>query len=84
MQLVNFSTFIGLKEILDEMLLNKSFVLIPDDLEDPNLPVVTLYEKKGNEFININDLIITKFLVKTTTKLPSFEVNFCVSLIVDI
>ncbi|XP_050522077.1 uncharacterized protein LOC126894827 [Daktulosphaira vitifoliae] len=75
-QLENFSTFIGLKEILDEMLLNKSFILIPDNLEDdPNLPTVTLYEKKGNEFTNVNELIITKFLTKTVTKLPSFEEN---------
>jgi len=69
-QFDNFGTFDGLKELLDEMILNKTFFLVPDSIG--NYPRVTLYEKGG---INVNDMIIQRFLEKTSTKLPLFEVN---------
>lgn len=67
-QFDNFGTFDGLKELLDEMILNKTFFLVPDSIG--NYPRVTLYEKGG---INVNDMIIQRFLEKTSTKLPLFE-----------
>lgn len=59
---------------MDEIILNKTFFLIPDSLEDVNY--VTLYEKKGADRININELIAQKFLEKTIARLPSFEVIY--------
>ncbi|XP_050440496.1 uncharacterized protein LOC126845703 isoform X2 [Adelges cooleyi] len=73
-QLENFSAFFGLKDILDEVLLNKKFVLVPDNLEDPTLPTVTLYETT-DDMTNVNDLIVQKFIEKSITKLPLFEDN---------
>lgn len=71
----NFGTFDGLKELLDEMILNKTFFLIPDSIND-GYARVTLYEKnKMSERVNVNDMIIERFLEKTVAKLPSFEVN---------
>jgi hypothetical protein len=71
----NFGTFEGLKLILDEIILNKTFFLIPDSLED--VPRVTLYEKGegSSDRVNVNNLIIQKFLAKSVARLPSFEVN---------
>ncbi|XP_025206964.1 tudor domain-containing protein 7B isoform X2 [Melanaphis sacchari] len=67
-QLDNFGSFDGLKELLDEMILNKTFFLKPDSIG--NSPRITLYEKGG---INVNDMIIQRFVEKTSTKLPLFE-----------
>uniref|UniRef100_A0A2S2PIN6 Tudor domain-containing protein 7 n=1 Tax=Schizaphis graminum TaxID=13262 RepID=A0A2S2PIN6_SCHGA len=67
-QLDNVGSFDGLKELLDEMILNKTFFLVPDSIE--NYPKITLYEKGG---INVNNMIIERFLEKTSTKLPLFE-----------
>jgi len=53
------------------MILNKTFFLVPDSLEE-GCARVTLYEKGR---VNVNDMIIQRFLEKTTTKLPLFEVN---------
>lgn len=75
-QLDNFGTFYGLKELLDEIILNKTFFLIPDSFED-GYARVTLYEKGDVcNRINVNDMIIDRFLQKTIAKLPSFEVNY--------
>lgn len=75
-QLDNFGTFYGLKELLDEIILNKTFFLIPDSLED-GYARVTLYEKGDiSDRVNVNDMIIDRFLQKTIAKLPSFEVNY--------
>ncbi|XP_022167500.1 tudor domain-containing protein 7-like isoform X3 [Myzus persicae] len=68
-QLDNFGTFDGLKELLDEMILNKTFFVVPDSLEE-GCARVTLYEKGR---VNVNDMIIQRFLERTTTKLPLFE-----------
>ncbi|XP_016658330.1 uncharacterized protein LOC100161737 [Acyrthosiphon pisum] len=68
-QLDNFGTFDGLKELLDEMILNKTFFVVPDSLEE-GCARVTLYEKGR---VNVNDMIIQRFLEKTCTKLPLFE-----------
>ncbi|KAL5233145.1 hypothetical protein ACI65C_000555 [Semiaphis heraclei] len=68
-QLDNFGTFDGLKELLDEMILNKTFFVVPDSLEE-GYARVTLYEKGR---VNVNDMIIKRFLEKTSTKLPLFE-----------
>ncbi|XP_060876676.1 uncharacterized protein LOC132949690 isoform X1 [Metopolophium dirhodum] len=68
-QLDNFGTFDGLKELLDEMILNKTFFIVPDSLEE-GCARVTLYEKGR---VNVNDMIIQRFLEKTSTKLPLFE-----------
>jgi len=53
------------------MILNKTFFIVPDSLEG-GCARVTLYEKGR---VNVNDMIIQRFLEKTTTKLPLFEVN---------
>lgn len=53
------------------MILNKTFFIVPDSLEE-GCARVTLYEKGR---VNVNDMIIQRFLEKTTTKLPLFEVN---------
>lgn len=72
----NFGTFDGLKVILDEIILNKTFFLIPDSLED-GIARVTLFEKgEGSDRVNVNNLIIQKFLAKSVARLPSFEVNY--------
>jgi len=74
--LSNFGTFDGLKELLDEMILNKTFFLIPDSLEN-GCSRITLYEKNEmSDKVNVNDMIIQRFLEKTVAKLPSFEVNY--------
>ncbi|XP_025412792.1 tudor domain-containing protein 7-like isoform X2 [Sipha flava] len=82
-QLDNFGTFEGLKLILDEIILNKTFFLIPDSLED--VPRVTLYEKGegSSDRVNVNNLIIQKFLAKSVARLPSFEENAVVDAIVS-
>lgn len=72
----NFRTFDGLKELLDEMILNKTFFLVPDSIEDGYFRV-TLYEKNEiSDRINVNDMIIQRFLEKTVAKLPSFNVGY--------
>lgn len=72
----NFGAFDGLKELLDEMILNKTFFLVPDSLED-GYARVTLYEKgEGSDRININEIIIQRLLEKSVNRLPSFEVNY--------
>lgn len=53
------------------MILNKTFFVVPDSLEE-GYARVTLYEKGR---VNVNDMIIKRFLEKTSTKLPLFEVN---------
>lgn len=74
-QLDNFGTFEGLKELLDEIILNKTFFLVPDTFED-GYARITLYEKgEVSNRLNVNDMIIKRFLEKTIAKLPSFEVN---------
>lgn len=72
-----FDAFYDLKELLDEMILNKTFFLLPNTLEEGYLPRVTLYEKKSGESnrVNINDLLVQRFLEKTIPRLPTFEVN---------
>lgn len=59
------------------MILNKTFFLLPDTIEEGYLPRVTLYEKKSgvSNRVNVNDLIVQRFLEKTIPRLPSFEVN---------
>lgn len=52
------------------MILNKTFFVVPDSLEE-GCARVTLYEKGR---VNVNDMIIQRFLERTTTKLPLFEV----------
>lgn len=72
----NFGTFDCLKIILDEMILNKTFFLIPDSLEE-GIAMVTLYEKgEGSDRINVNHLIIQKFINKSIARLPPFEVIY--------
>lgn len=76
-QMDNFSVFEGLKELLDEMILNKTFFLIPDSLE--GYTRVTLYEKgEGADRISVNDLIIQRLVEKSIVRLPSFEVIYLV------
>lgn len=73
----NFETFYGLKELLDEMILDKTFFLLPNSLEEGYVPTITLYEKSGiSDRVNVNDLIIQRFLEKTIPRLPSFEVKY--------
>lgn len=70
--------FEGLKELLDEMILNKTFFLIPDSF-DEGYTRVTLYEKgEGTDRINVNDLIIQRLVEKSVVRLPSFEVIYLV------
>lgn len=73
-RLDNFGSFDGLKELLDEMILNKTFFLLPDSLEE-GYARVSLYEKgKESDRINVNELIIQRLLEKSIAKLPSIEV----------
>lgn len=75
-QLDNFGTFDGLKELMDEMVLNKTFFLKPDSFEE-GYTRVTLYEKgNGSERINVNEMIIKRLLEKSIARLPSFEVKY--------
>lgn len=55
------------------MILNKTFFLVPDSLED-GYARVTLYE--GSDRINVNEIIIQRLLEKSIIRLPSFEVNY--------
>lgn len=72
----NFGTFDSLKVLLDEMILNKTFFLIPDSIENGYATRITLFEKNGlSDRVNVNDMIIQRFLEKSVVKLPSFEVN---------
>lgn len=71
----NFGTFDSLKLLLDEMILNKTFFLIPDSIEHGYATRITLFEKNEiSERVNVNDMIIQRFLEKTVVKLPAFEV----------
>lgn len=65
-----------MKELLDEMILNKTFFLVPDRLDEEGARV-TLYEKglSDSDRVNVNEKIMHSFLEKTLTRLPSFEVN---------
>ncbi|VVC37988.1 OST-HTH/LOTUS domain,Tudor domain [Cinara cedri] len=81
-QFDNFGTFDGLRELLNEMILNKTFFVVPDSLEDGAR--VTLYEKGETcDRINVNNMIIQRFLEKTIVKLPSFEEHTVVDGIVS-
>ncbi|VVC36913.1 Tudor domain [Cinara cedri] len=68
----NFDTFDGLQEILNEMILNKTFFVVPDSLED--CARVTLYEQRKTCYrINVNTMIKQQLIETTIIKLPSFE-----------
>lgn len=62
------------------MILNKTFFVVPDSLEE-GYTKVTLYEKGR---VNVNDMIVQRFLEKTYTKLPLFEVNYIIKFILSI
>lgn len=70
----HFGTFDTLKELIDEMILNKTFLLVPDLLEGERIKV-TLYEKIGlSGKKNVNDMIVERFLDVSTPKISSFKV----------
>lgn len=59
------------------MILNKTFFLVPDRLDEDGARV-TLYEKgglSGSDRVNVNEKIMHSFLQRTLARLPSFEVN---------
>lgn len=68
----NFGTFDSLKVLLDEMILNKTFFLVPDLIEHGYATRITLFEKNG---LSVNNMIIQRFLEKSVAKLPLIKVN---------